>query len=261
MHEITIVLVASSVRYWWRELNTNYCRRVWAKRRWQYICWSSVLWRVLQMFSNKWKVLDCCHGSAFCASSRQCCRSLHVNSGVLTVMMSLRWPGVLCGMSQVSQRGSIFCIHALTHSRTHSFTKLLTLSLGPSLTLWLFHSFTDILSNTLTGEIERECGTDNAENHSCLYRLIAWNSFRRWTHPSPANPRSWELRMQKLKSHLVRTQSLNVLPFKPGVGQYIAIYATLTAREFFLAYFYPSSPFTCIFSKTSPNFFLCWPAE
>ena len=74
-------------------------------------------------------------------------------------------------------------------------------------------------------------------------------------------PRSGELRTQKLKSHLVRTQSLNVLPFKPGVGQYIAIHSTLTAREFFLAYFYPSSPFTCIFSKTSPNFFLCWPAE
>ena len=33
--------------------------------------------------------------------------------------------------------------------------------------------------------------------------------------------RSGELRTQKLKSHLVRTQSLNVLPFKPGVGQYI----------------------------------------
>ncbi len=75
------------------------------------------------------------------------------------------------------------------------------------------------------------------------------------------SPRSGELRTQKLKSHLVRTQSWNVLPFKPGVGQYIAIHATLTAREFFLAYFYPSSPFTCIFSKTSPNFFLCWPAE
>ena len=74
-------------------------------------------------------------------------------------------------------------------------------------------------------------------------------------------PRSGELRTQKLKSHLVRTQSLNVLPFKPGVGRYIAIYAALTAREFCLAYFYPSSPFTCIFSKTSPNFFLCWPAE
>ena len=61
--------------------------------------------------------------------------------------------------------------------------------------------------------------------------------------------------MQKLKSHLVRTQSLNVLPLWPGVGQYIAVRATLTARDFFLAYFYPSSPFTCIFSKTSPDFF------
>ena len=71
-------------------------------------------------------------------------------------------------------------------------------------------------------------------------------------------PRSGELRMQKLKSHLVRAQSLNVLPLKSGVGQYIAIHATLTARNFFLAYFYPSGPFTCIFSKTSPNFFLCW---
>ena len=71
-------------------------------------------------------------------------------------------------------------------------------------------------------------------------------------------PRSGELRMQKLKSHLVRTQSLNVLPLKSGVGQYIAIHATFTARDFFLVYFYLSGPFTCIFSKTSPIFFLCW---
>ena len=63
-----------------------------------------------------------------------------------------------------------------------------------------------------------------------------------------------ELRTQKLKSHLVRTQSLNVLPLKPGVGQYIAIHATLAARDFFLAYFYPSGPFTWIFPKTSPDF-------
>ena len=75
---------------------------------------------------------------------------------------------------------------------------------------------------------------------------------------SLSQPRSGELRTQKLKSHLVRTQSLNVLPFKPGVGQYKAIHATLTARNYFLAYFYPSGPFTCIFSKTSPNLFLCW---
>ena len=73
---------------------------------------------------------------------------------------------------------------------------------------------------------------------------------------SEPGPRSGELRTQKLKSHLVRTQSLNVLPFKPGVGQYIAIHATFTARDFFLASFYPSGPFTYIYSKTSPEFFL-----
>ena len=71
-------------------------------------------------------------------------------------------------------------------------------------------------------------------------------------------PRSGELRTQKLKSHLVRAQSFNVLPLKPGVGQYIAIHATLTARDFFLAYFYTSGPFTCIFSKTSTGFSMCW---
>ena len=65
---------------------------------------------------------------------------------------------------------------------------------------------------------------------------------------------SGELRTQKLKSHLVRMQCLNVLPLKPGTGQYIAIHATLTARDILLAYFYPSGPFTCIFSKTSPDF-------
>ena len=68
-----------------------------------------------------------------------------------------------------------------------------------------------------------------------------------WTFCYQTWSRSGELRMQKLKPHLVRTQSLNVLPLKPGVGQYIAIHATLTDRNFFLAYFYPSGPFTCIF--------------
>ena len=66
-------------------------------------------------------------------------------------------------------------------------------------------------------------------------------------------PRIGEL--QKLKSHLVRTQSLNVLPLKPGIGQYIAIHATLTARDFFLAYFYTSGPFTCIFFQNLSRFF------
>ena len=70
-------------------------------------------------------------------------------------------------------------------------------------------------------------------------------------------PRSWELQTQKLKSHLMRTQNSNVLPLKPGVGQYITMHATFTARDFFLANFYPSGPFTCIFPKTSPVYFLC----
>ena len=67
--------------------------------------------------------------------------------------------------------------------------------------------------------------------------------------------RSGELRTHKLKSHLVRTQSLNVLPLKPGVGQYIAIHATLTARDFFLPYVYLFAPFTCIFPKLLSIFF------
>ena len=67
--------------------------------------------------------------------------------------------------------------------------------------------------------------------------------------------RSGELRTQKLKSHLMRTLSLKVLPLKPGVGQHIAMRATLTARDFFLAYFYPSGSFTRIFfPKPLPSF-------
>ena len=72
------------------------------------------------------------------------------------------------------------------------------------------------------------------------------------------HPRGGELRWLKSMSHLVRTQSLNVLSLKPGVGHYMFTHATLTARDLFLTYFYPSGPFTCIFSKTSPDIFLSW---
>ena len=80
----------------------------------------------------------------------------------------------------------------------------------------------------------------------------------------------WGAADAEIKSHLVRTQSLNVLPLKPGVGRYIAIHTTLTASDFFLAYYYPPGPFTCIFPKSlliSPvmavanTWFLCRPAE
>ena len=57
---------------------------------------------------------------------------------------------------------------------------------------------------------------------------------------------------------LLRIQSLKGLPWNPGVSQYIAIPATITARDFFLAEFYPSCPFTCIFFQKLSRFFLCW---
>ena len=87
--------------------------------------------------------------------------------------------------------------------------------------------------------------------------LCVWNMEKMYNRASlsPPPPRSGELWTQKLKPHLVRTQHLNVLPLKPWVGQYIVIHATLTAQNFFLAYFYPSGPFTCIVSKTSSDFF------
>ena len=77
--------------------------------------------------------------------------------------------------------------------------------------------------------------------------------------PSPAVlrslflPRSGELRTQKWKSHLMRTQSWKVLSLEPGVGQYIAKHVTLTARDFVLAYFHPSGSLICIFQKPLPS--------
>ena len=99
----------------------------------------------------------------------------------------------------------------------------------------------------------------------CVYALLLLNK------PSTNKvPRSGELCMQKLKSLLFTTQNLKVLPLKPGVGQYIALDATLTARDFFYANFYPSNPFTCIFPKPllssscvgcGEHWFLCGPTE
>ena len=85
-----------------------------------------------------------------------------------------------------------------------------------------------------------------------LYRHLSFSSSFKYLWSCS---RSGELRTQKLKSHLLRTQILKVLPLNPGVGQYS--HATLTARVFFLAQstHLVHSP---AFSKTSPNFFLCW---
>ena len=41
-------------------------------------------------------------------------------------------------------------------------------------------------------------------------------------------------------------------------GENTELTATLSARDFLLAYLYPSSPFTCIFFQNLSRFFLCW---
>ena len=87
------------------------------------------------------------------------------------------------------------------------------------------------------------------ENDKTVFCHHHWNICR-----LTLKPRSGELRTQKLKSHLMRTQSLNILPLKPGVGQCIGILATLTARDFFLAHFYPSSIPLHFFQKPLPVF-------
>ena len=68
----------------------------------------------------------------------------------------------------------------------------------------------------------------------------------------------WDTSDAEVKFLFVQNQSSNVLPFKPGLGQCINMYATPAARNVFVAHFYLPGPFPFIFSKTSPNFFLCW---
>ena len=72
-----------------------------------------------------------------------------------------------------------------------------------------------------------------------------------------ACPRSGELRTQKLKSHLVRIQSLNVLPLKPEEG-HIDIHATLTARDFLPCLFLHFRSIQLhFFPQNLSRFFLC----
>ena len=85
---------------------------------------------------------------------------------------------------------------------------------------------------------------------------VELNCFNLFDPFSTVFTRSGELRTQKLRSHLLKTQRSEVLPFKFRVNQHMAMHATLTSREFFLANFYPPGRFICIFSKTSLEFFL-----
>ena len=75
--------------------------------------------------------------------------------------------------------------------------------------------------------------------HTLTYRHLPFMlvTFGPTLSPPCVATRSGELRTQKLKSYLVRTRSLNVLPLKLEVGQYIAVHATLTAKKILPCFF------------------------
>ena len=76
-----------------------------------------------------------------------------------------------------------------------------------------------------------------------------------WTVAAATTVPQWEAADAEIKVPSVENTELIGSPFKAwSVGQYIAMHATLTDRDFFLAYVYPSGPFTCSFCKTSPDF-------
>ena len=59
----------------------------------------------------------------------------------------------------------------------------------------------------------------------------------------------WGVADAEIKAPFVENRELKGSPFKRGASPYIAMHATLTGKKFFLANFYPSGPFTCIFPK------------
>ena len=105
--------------------------------------------------------------------------------------------------------------------------------------------------STLSDTYEQEMGVPQDSILSpVLFSLKIYDIMKSVLKGSEAalfvDSRGGELRTKKLKSQLMRTQSLKVLPLKPGVGQYIAkLIFTLPVH----------SP--AFFSKTSPKVFLC----
>ena len=61
----------------------------------------------------------------------------------------------------------------------------------------------------------------------------------------------WGATDAEIKIPSVENTELECFPFKPGIGQCIAKHATRTARDFFLANFYPSGLFPAFFPNVS----------
>ena len=78
-----------------------------------------------------------------------------------------------------------------------------------------------------------------------------------FTHSTTSVAPQWGAADAKIKVPSVQKTDLKGSPLKPGEGQYIAIHATLTARDVFLAYFYSSGIRLHFFLNLS-LFILCW---
>ena len=68
----------------------------------------------------------------------------------------------------------------------------------------------------------------------------------------------WGAADAEIKVPSVENTELKGFPFKTWSRSVYSHTCYAYWKGFFLAYFYPSGPYTCIFSKTSPEFFLCW---
>ena len=125
------------------------------------------------------------------------------------------------------------CSNSYTHTYTHTHVRART--------------HTDTHKHTHLRMLTRAC---THTHHTVRAHTKAHTHIHTHTHT-----RGGELRTQKLKVQFVENTELEGSPFKAWVGQYIAIHATLTARDFFLANFYPFGPFTCIFFQNLSQFF------
>ena len=82
---------------------------------------------------------------------------------------------------------------------------------------------------------------------NCVLTYDGVSFLRRTVSLRPAP--QWGAADAEIKVPSRENTELERSPFKAWSRSVIAIHATFTARDFFLANFYPSGPFTCIFPK------------
>ena len=68
----------------------------------------------------------------------------------------------------------------------------------------------------------------------------------------------WGAADAEIKVPSGENRELKRSPFKTWSRSVYSHSYYLTARDFFLAYFYPTGPFTCVFFKKLSRFLLCW---